>query len=101
MYFFTSLPVSVVISADVISAMTSFPLSLGPMLTARDSDPPKKLGPRPPKKPPGQACHVTHIRLSDWSKFQILRSDWLVRILSHSSSQTIVILKFKLCLKRP
>ena len=42
---FTSLPVSVVISADVISAMTSFPLSLGPMLTARDSDPQKNSVP--------------------------------------------------------
>ena len=45
-----------------------------------------KLGPRPPKYPNGQACHVTKIRLSDWSKFTILRSDWLVRIVSHSSS---------------
>ena len=37
-----------------------------------------KLGPRPPKYPPGQTCHVTHIRLSDWSKLEILRSDWSV-----------------------
>ena len=44
------------------------------------------LGPRPPKYPLGQACHVTHIRLSDWSKFQILCSDWLVRIQSQCSS---------------
>ena len=28
--------------------------------------------------PHGQACHVTQIRLSDWSKFEILPSDWLV-----------------------
>ena len=32
---------------------------------------------RPQKYPPGQACHVGQIRLSDWLKFEMLRSDWL------------------------
>ena len=48
-----------------------------------------KLGPRTQKYPPGQACHVTQIRLADWSKLAILRSDWLVRILHHCSSEGI------------
>ena len=38
----------------------------------------RALGTSPPKKPPGQACHVGQIRLSDWLKFEMLRSDWSV-----------------------
>ena len=30
------------------------------------------------KKPRSRAGHVGQIRLSDWSKFEILRSDWLL-----------------------
>ena len=33
---------------------------------------------RPQKYPPGQACHVGQIRLSDWLKFEMLASDWSV-----------------------
>ena len=81
--FFTSLPVSLVISGDVISGDV---ISAQPRFHADRARLGPKLGPRPPKYPNGQACHVTQIRLSDWSKLPILRSDWLVRILSHSSS---------------
>ena len=72
-----------VISADVISGDG---ISAQPRSHAGRAGLGPTLGPRPPKYPPGQACHVTQIRLSDWSKFTILRSDWLGRILSHSSS---------------
>ena len=72
--FFTSLPVSVVISADVISADV---ISAQPRFHADRARLGPTLGPRPQKYPPGQTCHVTYIRLSDWSKFEILRSDWL------------------------
>ena len=48
-------------SGDVISALTAQ----------------ARLGPRTFKTPHGQACHVTQIPRSDWSKFEILRSDWL------------------------
>ena len=69
--FLNSLPTSV-----VIYAVTSFPplSSFPPPLAARTR---LKLGPRCLKCPHGQKSHVTHIRLSDWLKFEILRSDWL------------------------
>ena len=72
--FFTSLPVSVVISADVISGDV---ISAQPRFHADRAGLGPTLGPRPPKYPPGQTCHVTHIRLSDWSIQKILRSDGL------------------------
>ena len=50
---------------DVISGP-----SLDPMLG-------RALGTSPQKYPHGQACHVGQIRLSDWLKFEMLRSDWL------------------------
>ena len=36
----------------------------------------RALGTSPQKQPPGQAGHVGQIRLSDWLKFEMLRSDW-------------------------
>ena len=38
---------------------------------------PIKLGSSTFKTHNGQKCHVGYIRLSDWSKFEIRRSDWL------------------------
>ena len=38
---------------------------------------PLKLGSSTFKTHNGQKCHVGYIRLSDWSKFEIRRSDWL------------------------
>ena len=37
----------------------------------------RALGTSLQKRPPGQACHVGQIRLSDWLKFEMLPSDWL------------------------
>ena len=67
---------SVIISADVISAPDV--ISAQPRCQVGRAGLGPKLGPRPQKLPPGQNCHVTQIRLSDWSKFEILRSDWSV-----------------------
>ena len=39
---------------------------------------PNPLVPDLQKRPHGQPCHVGQIRLSDWLKSQILRSDWSV-----------------------
>ena len=38
----------------------------------------RALGTSPKNRPHGQPGHVGQIRLSDWSKFVILRSDWSV-----------------------
>ena len=49
---------------DVISGP-----SLDPMLG-------RALGTSPQNWPRGRAGHVTQIRLFDWSKFEMVRSDW-------------------------
>ena len=57
--------------------MTSFPLPVTSFPVPKPGAQCIRLEPRPQKYPPGQPCHVGQMRLSDWLKFSILRSDWL------------------------
>ena len=65
------MPIPLLSTDDVISAP-----SLDPML-GRAHPSPSLLVPDLQKRPHSQTGHVGQIRLSDWLKFQILRSDWL------------------------
>ena len=73
----SSVPIPLLATHDVISGpVTSFPLPASiPCPTALGLVPPNSV-PDLQNRPHGQNGHVGQIRLSDWLKFPMLRSDW-------------------------
>ena len=82
----SSAPIPLLATCDVISGSSRLPWqhfrfddvisgpSLDPMHDRAPS--PNPSVPVPKKRHHGQAGHVGQIRLSDWLKFEMLRSDW-------------------------